>query len=396
VVILDKLINDLKSKIPLGKKTKALDEELDQNEATESRSNASSDGDKTGVTDISGTNLADEGTQSEMSSDVGVENKSLVHKLKKKFEEFQSKKNKSSSDELYPGASNDGPVSDDAAAANAKAKKKRLIIIGVAAILAITFLIPGEEEDTAVPEVAVKLKPRKKPVKPKPKTEETSPDSTSTAATTAPTEGGGSASPSTGNLPGEQASGDAGAAPESTSPDSAVTEATSTETLPVSEAGTTDTTATSTPSIDLSSDEPVSGETPSTDTSVMSTPSSDSIDSVDGTVTTETNPDSITDQILEDLEKQVETKKPVQIKKEYVSPPDYEYFGRGLVYNCAGKHWACVDAPSYKTCEDNSSSVKYLNKKTECHPYNVYETAKGCQNVQNRMVSSSAKTNFCE
>jgi hypothetical protein len=163
VVILDKLINDLKSKIPLGKKTKALDEELDQNEATESRSNASSDGDKTGVTDISGTNLADEGTQSEMSSDVGVENKSLVHKLKKKFEEFQSKKNKSSSDELYPGASNDGPVSDDAAAANAKAKKKRLIIIGVAAILAITFLIPGEEEDTAVPEVADRVSVSSKP-----------------------------------------------------------------------------------------------------------------------------------------------------------------------------------------------------------------------------------------
>lgn len=379
----------------MGKKAKALDEELDQNEATESRSNASSDGDKTGVTDISDTNLADEGTQSEMSSDVGVENKSLVHKLKKKFEEFQSKKNKSSSNELYPGASNDGPVSDDAAA-KAKAKKTRLLIIGGIAIFSILFLIPDEEENTAVPEVAVKLKPRKKPVKPKPKTEETSPDSTSTAATTAPSEEGGSASSSTGNLPGEQAAGDAGVAPESTSPDSAVTEAASTETSPVSEAGTTDTAVSSIPSIDLSSDQPVLEDTPSTDTTAASTPSSDSIDSVDGTVTTETNSDSITDQILEDLEKQVETKKPTQIKKEYVSPPDYEYFGRGLVYNCAGKHWACVDAPSYKTCEDNSSSVKYLNKKTECHPYNVYETAKGCQNVQNRMVSSSAKTNFCE
>lgn len=137
MVILDKLINDLKSKIPLGKKTKALDEELDQNEATESRSNASSDGDKTGVTDISGTNLADEGTQSDISSNVGEENKSLVHKLKKKFEEFQSKKKNASPNDLNPGAGNDIASTDTDAAA--KAKKKRLIIIGVAAILAITF-----------------------------------------------------------------------------------------------------------------------------------------------------------------------------------------------------------------------------------------------------------------
>jgi hypothetical protein len=177
---------------------------------------------------------------------------------------------------------------------------------------------------------------------------------------------------------------------------SPVSEGTPVETAPVSEPVANDTATTEAAPIDLSSDVPASSETSSTDPSVVSPPSSDSIDSIDGTVTTETNSDSITDQILEDLEKQVETKKPVQIKKEYVSPPDYEYFGRGLVYNCAGKHWACVDAPSYKTCEDNSSSVKYLNKKIECHPFNVYETAKGCQNVQNRMVSSSAKTNFCE
>jgi hypothetical protein len=385
----------LKSKIPLGKKSKAVDEELDENQATESQSNASSDADKTGVTDISDANLADEGTQSDIASNVGEENKSLVHKLKKKFEEFQSKKKNASPNDLNPGAVNDGASADTDAAA--KAKKKRLLIIGAVAILSIVFLIPDEGEEVAVTDAPVKLKPRKKPVKPvKPKTEEASPEATSTAATTVPTEEGVSASPSTVDSSTEQVSGETGTQPESSSPDSAVTEAAPTETLPVSEPSTTDTADTSTTSIDLTSDQTASGETASTDPSVASPPSSDSIDSIDGTVTTDTNADSITDQILEDLEKQVETKKPVQIKKEYVSPPDYEYFGRGLVYNCAGKHWACVDAPSYKTCEDNSSSVKYLNKKIECHPYNVYETAKGCQNVQNRMVSSSEKTNFCE
>lgn len=373
----------MKSKIPLGKKPKANDDELDENEASESHSGASSDADKTGLTEISSADLSSEGTQSDVSAPAAEENKSLVHKLKKKFEEFQTKKKSSSSDELYPGGSLDGaPDNSDAVA---KAKKKRLILIGLAAILAILFLVPDEGEDVEVSEAPVKLKPRKRPVKKNIKIEEeankeatppaeTPADSTNTASTT-PEE---SAPPVV----------------EETTPDpvsASTTETPTTESPVITEPVITEPVITD--PIATESETPTT-ETPSVD---VATPSSDSVDSIDGTVTTDpVNSESITDQILEDLEKQVETKKPVEIKKEYVSPPDYEYLGRGLVYNCAGKHWACVDAPSYKTCEDNSSSVKYLNKKIECHPYNVYETAKGCQNVQNRMVSSSAKTNFCE
>jgi hypothetical protein len=124
-------------------------------------------------------------------------------------------------------------------------------------------------------------------------------------------------------------------------------------------------------------------------TSLTSSP-----DTADGNEPTAEN-NTITDQILSDLEKQAKSSRPVEEKKEYISPPDYEYRGRGLVYNCKGKHWACVDGPSYKTCEDNSSSVKYLKKTTECYPYNIYETIKGCESMQNRMVSSSVKTSFC-
>lgn len=127
----------------------------------------------------------------------------------------------------------------------------------------------------------------------------------------------------------------------------------------------------------------------------VATPSQDSIDSIDGDETVTTSDDNLTDQILQDLEKQTKAQKPVQQKTEYVSPPDYEFRGRALVYNCTGKHWACVDGPSYKACEDNSSSVKYLNKKTECHPVNIYESNRGCEIMQNRMVSSTAKTDFC-
>jgi hypothetical protein len=381
----------LKSKIPLGKKPKASDDELDENEASESQSDASSDADKTGLTEITSADLSHEGTQSDVSAPAGEENKSLVHKLKKKFEEFQNKKKNSSSGEIYPGASQD--ESSGNSDALAKAKKKRLILIGVAAILAILFLVPDEGEDTEVSEAPVKLKPRKRPVKKNIKTEsetnkeatppvETPADSTNTASTTPPEETAPPVVEETSSDPLSASTTETTTITESP----VITEPVTTEPVPT-EAATTETSP-----VDVAPE----STTPS-ETSDVATSSSNMVDSIDGTVTTDpVNSESITDQILEDLEKQVETKKPVEIKKEYVSPPDYEYFGRGLVYNCAGKHWACVDAPSYKTCEDNSSSVNYLNKKKECYPYNVYETAKGCQSVQNRMVSSSAKTNFCE
>jgi hypothetical protein len=121
-----------------------------------------------------------------------------------------------------------------------------------------------------------------------------------------------------------------------------------------------------------------------------------SVDSVDAPTTGVQEEGNIPDKILEDLEKQVNNEKPKEVKKDYVSPPDYEYKGRGLVYNCVGKHWACVDAPSYKVCEDNHSSTSFQKKKIECYPFNVYESPKGCELMQNRVVSSNAKTNFCQ
>jgi hypothetical protein len=111
----------------------------------------------------------------------------------------------------------------------------------------------------------------------------------------------------------------------------------------------------------------------------------------------ETKPsdDNMTEKILQDLENQQKTNEPRPVKTEYVGPPNYENVGRGLVYNCTGKHWACIDGPSYRACEDNASSTKFLKKKSECYPFNVYETQGGCEKMQNRMVSSSAKTEFC-
>ena len=101
----------------------------------------------------------------------------------------------------------------------------------------------------------------------------------------------------------------------------------------------------------------------------------------------------LTEKILQDLETQ--TKTAVEGPAEYVAPPDYEYPGRGLVYNCKALHWACVDGPSYKICEQNAAYLQDNNKAPECYPFNIYETSHGCTSMQNRMVSSGANTDFC-
>jgi hypothetical protein len=148
-------------------------------------------------------------------------------------------------------------------------------------------------------------------------------------------------------------------------------------------------------------EEPKAEETvtsPETETPVVEEPKVDGSTASEDTIgagTENSNDGTITDKILEDLEQQVKKEKPKETVKDYVSPPDYEYRGRGLVYNCVGKHWACIDGPSYRVCEDNSSSTKFLKRRNECYPFNVYQTQNGCEKTQNRMVSSGAKTNFC-
>lgn len=293
---------------------------------------------------------------------------SLVDRLKDKIKGLNKSKNSQDSDDAQDADS-------DSAAAQKKKKSKMLqIAIGVGLVLFLLsdYIIPPEEEAKA-PEEATSFKrpERKKPVK----------EPTEEAPTEVATEAPAQTEPSS-EVPTETPS---ETVTTETTPDSPVT--VTSEPAPSETEAPTDvvetppvvTAPTENPEIDLT----VPDNSPAT------------VDSVDGTDTAPKSDENLTDQILQDLEKQAKKDQVKEQKKEYVSPPDYEYRGRGLVYNCKGKHWACIDAPSYKTCEDNASSVKYLNKKTECHPFNVYETPRGCENMQNRMVSSSAKTSFC-
>jgi hypothetical protein len=126
---------------------------------------------------------------------------------------------------------------------------------------------------------------------------------------------------------------------------------------------------------------------------------------------TTTNPDQVSDggdkpaeggdmteQILKDLEKQIgadqaATKEPEATS--YLAPPDYENVGRGLVYNCLGKHWACIDGPSFKVCQLNNTALKSQNRSKECVPDSVYQSDSACGWVQKQKITGNAKTDFC-
>jgi hypothetical protein len=105
----------------------------------------------------------------------------------------------------------------------------------------------------------------------------------------------------------------------------------------------------------------------------------------------------MTEQILTDLEKQIESNKKDDVEAEstYVEPPPYDYFGRGLVYNCKGKHWACVDAPSFKICQQNFRALKGQGRSKECYADSVYQTDSACAWVQKKKIVGNAKTDFC-
>lgn len=44
------------------------------------------------------------------------------------------------------------------------------------------------------------------------------------------------------------------------------------------------------------------------------------------------------------------------IEKEVEATVNYQITGRGLIYNCKGKHWACVDKANYMRCRSLAKS----------------------------------------
>lgn len=357
---------------------KAADDEDDESEQKEDKTSVS-------VRDATGTDIVTDDDELESDEELTGSKASLLDKFKKFLPQSKASAKASAGDKT-------------------PAEKKKTNIIRGIIVLAIVVLIAQEffpSEEDAPAEPALVLKPRERPKK---KVKPTTEDAATTAETpaTTPTDSTEVTPSDTTATPTPTPTPDVPPLNDTVTPTDSPVTVTTTDTpenpatveTPVEPP--VDTTTGQTP-VEPTTPETESTSTPTTpiptDTQLGGQPSSP--DSVDGQDTASSD-ENLTDKILQDLENQAKVTEKRAPKTEYTNPPDYEYKGRGLVYNCLGKHWACVDAPSYQTCEDNSSSVKFLKRKVECYPFNVYETPKGCESIQNRMVSSSAKTDFCK
>jgi hypothetical protein len=126
----------------------------------------------------------------------------------------------------------------------------------------------------------------------------------------------------------------------------------------------------------------------------------DSLDGViDDSIIGGSTSTDITESILKDLEIKVEKTKKLEKIESSVKPvdaPEYEMIGRSLVYNCSGKHWACIDSVNYKICGQNYSWNSEKGKAIECYPADNYDSIEDCAQVQQSKIDNVVETNFCQ
>jgi hypothetical protein len=99
--------------------------------------------------------------------------------------------------------------------------------------------------------------------------------------------------------------------------------------------------------------------------------------------------------MIEEQIKQEEENLAKQKEVPFTPPPDYERVGRGLVYNCVGGHWACVDRESFYQCVDHSKWSAANGKKPGCVKYAVYGNMGDCELAQIYHVNTLTKVPSC-
>jgi cytoskeletal protein RodZ len=136
---------------------------------------------------------------------------------------------------------------------------------------------------------------------------------------------------------------------------------------------------------------------------VVTEPPAEETSSTVSTPMGENTLDSRLDQLIDNVEQKEKTptKAPNladKIVEEEVqtSPPPYDVLGRGLVYNCKDKFWACIDKPNYVTCNKNMKWNKSRGNPQECVIQSVYSSDEDCIKVQKYNVSSNQPTSFCQ
>ncbi len=74
--------------------------------------------------------------------------------------------------------------------------------------------------------------------------------------------------------------------------------------------------------------------------------------------------------------------------------PDYEKVGEGLVYNCKGRHWACIDRKNYFRCRELEVSVG--SGQPDCAIAETYASIEDCQVMQIYKVNRAAPPEECK
>lgn len=117
----------------------------------------------------------------------------------------------------------------------------------------------------------------------------------------------------------------------------------------------------------------------------------------------ESVPDSLDsfEEADEDLTSKIEReeKKPMNEVVEKIEKrppsPDYAAFGRGLVYNCKDKHWACVDKDNYFSCIQNKKWAVQESLPSRCVESAVYANNDDCQLAQLYNVNMLKGDDLC-
>ncbi len=87
-----------------------------------------------------------------------------------------------------------------------------------------------------------------------------------------------------------------------------------------------------------------------------------------------------------------------QKKYDFIKSPPFlsQNMGRGLVYNCQGKHWACVNKESYLQCKNHAKWSLAEEKLPDCVINSIYITFNSCKAAQFQKIEGLATPDYCE
>jgi hypothetical protein len=79
----------------------------------------------------------------------------------------------------------------------------------------------------------------------------------------------------------------------------------------------------------------------------------------------------------------------VQISRKY-------YSGQFLIYDCASKHWVCVDKDGYEGCRvERDSAKKDFETNLKCSPIKEFKNQKECVEFQRHKTHHPESTKYC-